>query len=710
MYAVVSRNQQKRVELTIQPEQIRLSLKQAGEASPYFTANLQDMLSYSTGRPWRLERRRLEEVRVTSQEDSLLLTGKLAELTFRLQLSFDEHHVLRVKAAWDNRTARLVTDAAVGIVFPLQHGSKETVTIPHMIYNNNPSSDPDRIVPRLGAGPGRGFICEEHRLPIPGVNVEWTGDGQETRYLSLFAVPSFVELADGTVQYGSLGAVESDDVDPELVLAAMSGVLMFNGEHDVYCIAKNITERCDKGYLDFPPGFSLSKELALDWGHAEGRGRGFREIVRTGHKLFEPEGAKPLSLEELIRLKSAAMDDRWRTNAQGAAGYIKFSDSNVFGNVSKHPLHYMYGWTGQCLRLAWCDAELGFRLQQEQRIKRCEQAIEFYLQGSRTAVPGIRYSSYRLEDGSWEHFRRGGLPVISSRALGETMSDVADIVMLFQANGKAVPSHWIEALCEAVEFFAGSVLPSGIITVAWQPDGGPVDELITAAGLPCLIALAKSYRITGNERYLHAAEAMMRCYYELHAETFARPFARSTLDAKCEDKEAGMYFFLAAYELLNLTRKPCYREWAELAADWLLTFVYVWNPVYDQGSAFRTANFKAAGWPGVSVQNHHLDVFFPSFAFWQFGRLTGSALYERMGRMALDAMGQGICTQPGEWGFTVTGEQGEGFFQTNWNHRGHGNKWNPSWVIALVLSNALQFQQAIPFENNRMNEERRIST
>ncbi|UUZ85142.1 hypothetical protein LJK88_17120 [Paenibacillus sp. P26] len=40
-----------------------------------------------------------------------------------------------------------------------------------------------------------------------------------------------------------------------------------------------------------------------------------------------------------------------------------------------------------------------------------------------------------------------------------------------------------------------------------------------------------------------AAEAAMQRYYELHAETFERPFARSTLDAKCEDKEAGMYFF-----------------------------------------------------------------------------------------------------------------------------------------------------------------------
>jgi hypothetical protein len=40
----------------------------------------------------------------------------------------------------------------------------------------------------------------------------------------------------------------------------------------------------------------------------------------------------------------------------------------------------------------------------------------------------------------------------------------------------------------------------------------------------------------------------------------------------------------------------------------------------------------------------------------------------------------------------VVGEQGEAFFQTHWQRRGHSNTWNPSWVIAVPLANALRIR------------------
>ncbi|MBD0378647.1 hypothetical protein [Paenibacillus sedimenti] len=693
MYAIVSRNERRRAEIAITQEGMQLTMRNAGERTPFFTGLLQEMFCYSAGRPWHTVTPGLKDTQIYAQSGLIRICGALEGLHVTLSLAFDEHHLLRMDVSWENRTDCMLNEVAVGLLFTLPKRGKEKVTIPHMIYNNNPSSDPNRVVPRLGVGSGKGFICEEHRLPIPCVNVEWADpvDPAETgaRYFTMFSIPNYVETADGTVHYGSLGAIQEES---RFVAAALSGVLMFNGEKDTYYVAKNKTEPYHGGYLDFAPGYTLTKSYALDWGFVSRPGHAYREIVRKGMELYAPEGKKPLSLEELVRLKTNALDDRWRTDGNGAAGYVKFTDSNPFGNVSKHPLHYMYGWTGQCLKLAWCDAKLGFEGGQEERISRCERAVDFYLRESRTEFPGVRHSAYRLEDGTWDDFHWNKQPVTSSRAYGETMADLAEIALLFRESGREVPAGWICALRESANFFLGGALPSGIYPAAWLMDGQPADTMITAAGLPCLIALVKTYRITLEKRVLDHAEAMMQRYYELHAETFERPFARSTLDAKCEDKEAGMYFFLAVYELFLLTRDDRYSEWAEISADWLLTFVYMWNPAYNQGSSFRNTDFSAVGWPGVSVQNHHLDVFFPTYEFWQFGRLTGKPHYERWGRMALDAMGQGICTKPGEWGFTVVGEQGEGFFQTHWNHRGHSNKWNPSWVIALVLHNALRFR------------------
>ena len=153
-----------------------------------------------------------------------------------------------------------------------------------------------------------------------------------------------------------------------------------------------------------------------------------------------------------------------------------------------------------------------------------------------------------------------------------------------------------------------------------------------------------------------------------------------------------MYYFLAAWELFRLTGDDRYAGWAEVAADWLLTFVYVWSPELDAGAPLREVGFSAVGWPTVSVQNHHLDVFFPTAELLAFGQATGRVDYVDAAWTTFGAMGQGIAGKRGEWGFTIAGEQGEAFFQTHWQRRGTSNTWNPSWVIALVLSNALRIK------------------
>ncbi|UJF35601.1 hypothetical protein [Paenibacillus hexagrammi] len=164
-------------------------------------------------------------------------------------------------------------------------------------------------------------------MPIPCVNVEWVEtkeisgqDAQElhaetgARYFSLYSIPDYLEASDGTVHYGSLGAIQEEGV---LIAAAMSGVLMFNGEKDTYYIAKNRTETYQGGYLDFAEGFTLSKSYALDWGTLSHSGHAYRELVGKAVELFAPEGKKPLLLEEMIRLKTYALDDRWRTGGKG---------------------------------------------------------------------------------------------------------------------------------------------------------------------------------------------------------------------------------------------------------------------------------------------------------------------------------------------------------------------------------------------------------
>ena len=193
-------------------------------------------------------------------------------------------------------------------------------------------------------------------------------------------------------------------------------------------------------------------------------------------------------------------------------------------------------------------------------------------------------------------------------------------------------------------------------------------------------------------------------YAAYHMDTFEIPFAHANMDARCEDKEAWLYFFVTAAKLYQLTGKSCFEEWARLAADWILTFVYHWDTGFRPGTACAKEGFHSTGWPGVSVQNHHLDVFFPTYELYQFGRLCGDHRLMQLARLVSNALTQGVCTREGEWGYTVIGEQGEQYYQTNYfqvrypailnymaHYRGGMQVWNPSWITAQVMSSALKF-------------------
>ncbi|MEO3805052.1 hypothetical protein [Nonomuraea sp. B1E8] len=643
-----------------------LVLRRRDEDGPHLRAPLSGMLTASTGRPWRIEPAFGGSVRVRSAGGTVVVTAGLGPLSARLELAFAPGGLLTLTTTWRNDAEQEVADVAAGLLLPLPTADAH-VTMPGVLYNGNPSSDPRKRVPR------EGFVGEEHRLPIPAVNAAWDG-----RYVSLFAHPTATRLSDGTVAYGSLGVVRS----PGLTVAAMTGVIAFDGKPDVCYVSKAEVADRPVGYRDLAPGETITTRHTLDWGPVEPRGLGFTKLVHTvlvDKGLYQDRGARPLSRDEIVRLKTNAMDARWAGD-----GYLAYDRPRP-----GKPRSYLYGWTGQCMKLARCDAELGLGRDEPERVERARRAAAFYVEGSPASVRGLRHGRYLLDEDRWESFRKDGAAFVSSRAHGETVADLAELALRFRAAGLTAPPAWEEAVEDAAAFFWRTRLPEGIVPLGWTPGGVPFSPMVTAAGASCVQALLGAYRLSGEKVWLRRAEELLGRYHRLHAATFERPFAHATLDAGGEDKEAGMYYFQAAFELYRLTGRETYAQWAETAADWLLTFVYVWSPEFDAGSTFERRGFRACGWPSVSVQNHHLDVFFPTSELMEFGLMTGRTHYAERAETILHAMGQGICTEPGDWGFDVPGEQGEGFFQTNWQRKGEANTWNPSWVIALPLHHAL---------------------
>ncbi|MFD5358383.1 hypothetical protein ACFWJ2_03210 [Streptomyces tendae] len=625
---------------------------------------LDDLFVVSTGRPWTPARPGVRTCAVAHTEDGLRAHCTLAGLPgleVLLDLAF-AGDLLHLRTTWRNTGDTARADAVLGIALPLPARTPEAVTLPQVLYRGNPSADPARTVPRLAAGPGGGLVVEDHRLPVPCAHAEWSTD-KEPRYATLYAARPGP---------GSLGATHDTT---GVTLLALSGALLFNGRPDTAYVHKGRTAPYDGGYLDLRPGGEFRTHHALDWGRPARPGHGFRALVHRGLGLYRPRGASPLSLDRIVRLKTAALDRR-RHDRGDVAGYLKFTGTG-------HTAGFMYGWTGQCLKLAWCDARIGLEHGETWRVERCRRAVNFYLDGSTvTSAPGLRLSFYATEDRTWSGFTGQDGPFVSARALGDTLCDLADVVELLRGHGHAVPYGWVRALVEGVR----AACADGPPPFGWRLDGSRLSSEPGTAGLPCVLAMLKASRVTGERELLHTAEALVEEYHQRYAHDFATPFARATLDAACEDKEGGIAYFLCAYELLLLTGKKRWAARAQAAADWLLTWVYQWDP------PFRDGGFATTGWPGVSVQNHHVDVFFPAYELARLGDLVDRPVYRELGELVLNAFGQGICTRPGEWGFADPGEQAEGFFPTNWQERGTSNTWNPSWVTAQVLSQALRMR------------------
>jgi hypothetical protein len=424
-----------------------------------------------------------------------------------------------------------------------------------------------------------------------------------------------------------------------------------------------------------------------------------------GRDFLRPQTAPLHSLQDMIRFKTNVMDSRFHENNR-SVGYICYGSANKFGDISKRPEYYLYAWTGQALKLAWCDCALGLKTAEGFRLKRGFDVADFFVRNSASGVPGLRRAYYYLEANSWGASAHDGVETISSRMQGESLMDLLDIMSTLRDADKEVPAAWERFVKDSCAFMMDERYQTadGIYPLAWTAEGGIPDSMANAAGMPCVAALVKAYRYFGDKTYLGYAEKKFAIYRDLHMKAFDIPFARATMDARCEDKEAGLYFFVAAAELYKATGAPEYARLADICADWMLTFVYFWETGFNPHTICSRKGFKTTGWPGVSVQNHHLDVFFPTYELYDYGRAAGKPFYREMALHVRNALTHGVCTYPGEWGFSVVGEQGEQYYQTNYGmarkaddpnreyiRRGGMHVWNPSWITAQVLQSSIRF-------------------
>jgi hypothetical protein len=215
---------------------------------------------------------------------------------------------------------------------------------------------------------------------------------------------------------------------------------------------------------------------------------------------------------------------------------------------------------------------------------------------------------------------------------------------------------------------------------------------VTAGGAYLIAPLAKLYRITGDQRYLDTAESAFRAYYDEYGRDLKHSYAGATLDAACEDKEAGQGVLHGAMALYEVTKKPGYLEGARDAADWVLTWYYMYDGQLPPSSPLHGL-VNTVGWTAVSGYLEVVDMFGNNTVpdFYLLGKYLNDPRYQDIARTIYAASTQTIARPGAMFGLPRPGQQYEHINNTDFTYdrkghwRGEGHTPHISWVLANTL-------------------------
>ena len=634
-----------------------------------------------------------------------------------------EHGMVRIDRSFRHGGSGSQTKITLESRLRLPLGTEQRMLIPGVLYNNNPSST--LVGTQISTGPGGLGLYEEHRLPIPMVNVESAMSPQRNAgaasriYGSLLAMPSKIPQGHrGDDQWWSVGLEYGQGyVD----LLSVSGPVATNGKKSQIYGHRHGFDPYDEAYLDVQGPAVFEKTLYVDLGGGIKTGYAFRETLWKAFEVFRPTETPHVPFAEAMRLVAEYAKTRFYrapADPQAAqarpAGYGLGADNHVL----------QYGWCGGILGIAYGLLEYADRTGDVAAREQAVQSIEFFVHNAQAEAEGLYYGDYDVRRKRWiaASFDQS-VSGISSRQLGDNLEHLASLVELGWRLRLPEADRWLAALHKGGDFLLRSPRYKGIFPRAWTPQGGalgwpasgePAPRELSTAGAQCLCGLARLAVITGQPKYRDAAVAGMDAYWREFGETLARPFWGGTLDAGGEDKEAGWEMMCAAMDVYAATQDPRFLQMAKDAADWNLTWMYFHAVPLKPESGLLHEHVHTVGWTFISTQNQEIDVFgyFMAPDYYRLGLLCHDERYRQVGRVLFEAATQTL-SRPGAMFGPVPGIQAEHYNHTNCTYmggqpgswRGSQHSMGIAWTIAAALYGGSRLCDLGPYEFSIKGEE-----
>ncbi len=627
------------------------------------------------------------------------LAGKAADYfpwQFRDVYSL-RHGMIKIERTWQYLGESMLGKISLLNRVRLARGENPRMLIPGSIYNGNPSA----VVPgpQLDYQPGTVGLYEEHRLPVPMVNVESRVGGRRL-YGSLVTMPSKIDQGNkGIDHWWSLGVqYGSGYVD----LLSVSGPVATNGMKSKLYGHRNGFDPYDDAYLNLTGPTTLKKTWYLDLGTGVRTGYAFRETLWKAYDVFQPVTTPSMPFGEAAELNIEYTKSTFLRRKSGAAGFGFFPTSP----------HFQYAWCGGNLMIAHALLYHGARTGDQQATEQALETMRFFVSNAQAPAEGLLFGDFDDNRGKWVPGTfHGRDPGIASRQFGEILERIADLVILGRKLNIEEARQWEKVLQKGCDFLMQSPRHKGLFPRAWNPDGSalgwekgktPDPSTISTAGAFCIAPLARCAQITGQKKYLDEAERTLQAYYKEFCMDLTTPPWGTTLDCGGIDVEAFTIMIRAALDVYEATNNKRYLAWARDAADLDLTLMYFYHLWFPPESPLR-GMIDTVGWTLIGTQNQEIDCYGYYIApeLYRLGQLLGDERYQKLGKVIFDAKTQTISS-PGRTLDLPLGCQGEHFNHSNCTYA-PGGRWRGAiysagigWVRGSALMAQIKLHEMDP--------------
>jgi len=257
-------------------------------------------------------------------------------------------------------------------------------------------------------------------------------------------------------------------------------------------------------------------------------------------------------------------------------------------------------------------------------------------------------------------------------------------------NGRKHP-EWEAAMRALLDLLLKFQNGDGSFPRRFDYDLSLIDETGGSTGSATL-PLIMGYKYFKDKKYLAAAEKTVD-YLEKEIISKSDYFS-STLDARCEDKEAAIAAATATYYMALVSKGDRRERCARLcrqASYFALSWYYTWDVPFSQGQMLGDLGFKSRGWGNVSAENNHIDVF-----VFEFGNVLkwlsdyyGEPRFNEFLSVMKSSMKQLLPVEGRMNGIAKVGFYPEVVQHTNWDYGRNGKGYYndifaPGWTVASL--------------------------